>query len=64
MNSILIEIAKWNTVLYIFGVIMIGTMLSGRSGTYDGAGFYNSGKPSRPACVERDSRGNERWRSC
>lgn len=30
----------------------------------DGPGFENSGKPSRPACVERDAKGNETWGSC
>jgi len=30
----------------------------------EGAGFENTGRRSTPACVTRDARGNEDWRSC
>ena len=30
----------------------------------EGSGFQNSGAHHRPACVTRDARGNEDWRSC
>lgn len=49
-------------ILVVF-LIVAYLLLSG-CGTTDGPGFHNSGKPSRPACVERDAKGNERWHTC
>jgi len=50
-------------VIFVAFLIVAYLILSG-CGTTDGPGFQNFGKYSRPACVERDSKGNENWRSC
>lgn len=64
-KELMIETLKALAFAAMLGVILVGVaVLSGCSGTYDGDGFYNSGRPARPACVEKDARGNERWFSC
>lgn len=44
------------TLILIFG-------LAGCS-SIEGAGFENRGAHSDPACMSRDARGHEVWRSC
>lgn len=46
--------------LVIVFFVGLAVMLTG----CEGAGFENTGRRHAPACVTRDARGNEVWRSC
>lgn len=62
--NFLLEIDWRGVAHYAIGAAVIAVILAGCSRTIEGAGFENTGRPSRPACVERDNRGNERWFTC
>lgn len=63
-KELMIETLKALAYAALLCVILVGVAVLAGCASYDGDGFYNSGKPERPACVEKDSRGNERWFSC
>ena len=50
--------------ILIASFIVCAVLVLGGCTRGDGPSFSNPGKASRPACVERDRRGNETWRSC
>jgi len=61
-KELLIETLKALAFAAMLGVILVGVALL--AGCVEGDGFSNRGRPSRPACVKKDSRGNERWFDC
>lgn len=64
MLNIIIEALKTAGALIIVASALVCYLLLAGCETIDGAGFANTGHARRPACVERDARGNEDWRSC
>lgn len=48
----------------IIGCIAIAIASLAGCVSREGAGFENRGKQSRPACMHRDTRGHEIWRTC
>lgn len=58
------ESLKTVAALLVAVVAVIGFFLLSGCDRIEGAGFENSGRRSLPACVTRDARGNEDWRSC
>ena len=64
MLTFIIEALKTAGALLLVAFALVAYLLLAGCETIDGAGFTNTGRQSAPACVERDARGNERWRSC
>ena len=64
MLHFIYEALKTAGALIIVGCALVTYLLLAGCASVDGAGFANTGKPQRPACVTRDARGNEVWRSC
>lgn len=58
----------YEALKYIFAAIFVAMCIVGYlliNGCSDeGAGFRNTGRQPQKACMERDSRGNEIWRTC
>lgn len=64
MLPFIIEALKTAGALVLVAFALVAYLLLAGCETMDGAGFANTGHARRPACVERDARGNEVWRSC
>lgn len=60
----MIEALKTIAALVVVAFLLVAYLLLSGCASVEGAGFTNNGQPSRPACVERDGRGHERWRTC
>lgn len=64
MLHFIYEALKTAAALIIVGCVLVTYLLLAGCASVDGAGFTNTGQARRPACVTRDARGNEVWRSC
>ena len=58
------EALKTAGVTVIVGCVVVTFLLLSGCASFEGAGFDNPGKHSRPACMYRDARGHEVWRDC
>lgn len=58
------EALKTAGALVLVAFLLVAYALLSGCVSIEGSGFSNSGAYQRPACVQKDSRGNERWYSC
>lgn len=64
MLQFIYEALKTAGALIIVASMLVCYLLIAGCARDDGPSFSNTGQARRPACVERDARGNEVWRSC
>lgn len=64
MLHFIYEALKTAGALVIVGCALVAYLLLYGCARDDGPSFSNTGHALRPACVTRDARGNEVWRSC
>jgi hypothetical protein len=64
MLQLIYEALKTAGIGIIISFAVVAYLLLAGCVSTEGAGFENRGKQSRPACMHRDTRGHEVWRTC